>query len=453
MENKTISSSPAFISPESQVQFLQGQLEIWNKIRDGEKTWDDLNEFRALFGYPEVNTDSLRRSFQSLGVYYDAGWIKPVDPIEKTPVFTNEHESISVDFSKQETTSEKIVDLDEQDIRDPNKLLVAHGFDPKNWIIVRANNSRTHKYSASADISCYSSRITVRPKNANEISYDDIDRFFEKFNPSNTVSINPKQYDPDGEFLEVCIQDLHMGELAYAQEAGEDYDTSIARKRLENCVADIFERAKGRKFKRVVLALLGDILHVDNLEGTTTKGTRQDVDTRPTKIFDETLDMLIKTIELLGSIAPVTVVNIPGNHDKFSSYMLCKSMEMAFRGDDKVVFLNDPNPRKWVRFGNVLIGYAHGDMKPNAVTEWLSNECPEWSLAKYREVHLGHLHSLQTMKKIEDNKYGLIARYLPALCSSSAWEHSMGFPNSQRGMMSFVWHEDKGLREVWYSNI
>ena len=74
-------------------------------------------------------------------------------------------------------------------------------------------------------------------------------------------------------------------------------------------------------------------------------------------------------------------------------------------------------------------------------------------MAKYREVHLGHLHSLQTMQKIEDNKYGLIARYLPALCSSSAWEHSMGFPNSQRGMMSFVWHEDKGLREIWYSNI
>ena len=126
---------------------------------------------------------------------------------------------------------------------------------------------------------------------------------------------------------------------------------------------------------------------------------------------------------------------------------------MAFKDDENVVFFNGPNPRKWRRYGKVLIGFAHGDMKPNAITEWLSNECDEWSNAKYREVHLGHLHSTQTNQKIEDNKYGLIARYLPALCASSAWEHEQGYPNSQRGMMSFVWNESKGLREIWYTNI
>lgn len=364
-------------------------------------------------------------------------------------------ESVSVNYEKNETTSTKDISLTDDELHNPSAILKAHGFDPELWDIKTVNNTKTNRKTITGDSFVYSSKVTVKPKETEDVTLQTVETFFAGLDESKlkNLHIEPKQYDPNGEFLEICIQDLHMGLLSYAQETGEDYDVDIATQRLNNCIADILQRTQGRKFKRIVFALLGDILHVDNLEGSTTKGTRQDTDTRPTRLFDKALEALLYTIEQLGEIAPVEVVCVSGNHDGLTGQLLCKCLEMAFRNDDNVTFFNSPNPRKWRRYGKVLIGFAHGDMKPNAVSEWLSNECDEWSLAKYREVHMGHLHSIQTLQKIEDNKYGLIARYLPALCASSAWEHDMGYPKSQRGMMSFVWNENTGLREIWYSNI
>ena len=66
---------------------------------------------------------------------------------------------------------------------------------------------------------------------------------------------------------------------------------------------------------------------------------------------------------------------------------------------------------------------------------------------------MGHLHSLHTIQKIEESKSGLIVRYLPTLCASSAWEHHQAFTKTPKTLVSFVWNENKGLRDIWYSNI
>ena len=66
---------------------------------------------------------------------------------------------------------------------------------------------------------------------------------------------------------------------------------------------------------------------------------------------------------------------------------------------------------------------------------------------------MGHLHSTQTLQKIEDSMSGLIVRYLPTLCASSAWEHHEGYSKHPKTLISFVWNEDKGLREMWYSGV
>ena len=380
--------------------------------------------------------------------------IKEDSDIVNPPVgFTGE--TITINYDKGETISYKELPLSQKELCNPQELLKAHGYNPDQWRIKTAHNTKTTRQTLKGDYNYYASKIVIEPRNPMSFTLEDIDKFFASFTKKDYFksNIKPLQYSDEDEFLEICLQDLHMGLLSFGKETGEDYDTDIAKARLQKCLDDIMQRCAKKKFKRIVLALLGDILHVDNLDYTTTKGTRQDVDTRPTKIFDEALYLLIDLIEQLKRIAPVEVVNIQGNHDRYTSYILCKTLEMTFRGDKFVKFYNDPNPRKWVKYGNVLIGYAHGDMKFNAASEWLSNECDAWSLAKYREVHLGHLHSTQTLQKVEDNKYGLIVRYLPALCASSAWEHEQGYPKSQRGVMSFVWSETKGLREIWCSNI
>lgn len=437
--------------------FEQYCLRVSALREDANLTWTNIAAIISEETGYDYSADRYRKAYKKyVSSLPEDVEVSESDEIDDTEDFVpSGKESISVNYEKNETTSTKDIPLTEEQLKNPAELLKAHNFNPDEWEVKSVNNTKTNRKTLTGDSYVYSSRIVVKPKETEEVTFKTVEEFFDKYDVSKIKSRTtvPKAYDPNGEFLEICIQDLHMGLLSYEQETSEDYDVAIARQRLENCVGDVLQRAKGRKFKRIVFALLGDILHVDNLNGMTSAGTRQDIDTRPTRIFEQALEALIHTIDELETIAPVEVINIPGNHDRLNSYTLCKAVEMAFRNDENVTFFNSPNPRKWRRYGNVLIGFAHGDMKPNAVSEWLSNECEEWSLAKYREVHMGHLHSLQTIQKIEDNKYGLIARYLPALCASSAWEHEMGYPKSQRGMMSFVWNEETGLREVWYSNI
>jgi DNA repair exonuclease SbcCD nuclease subunit len=159
--------------------------------------------------------------------------------------------------------------------------------------------------------------------------------------------------------------------------------------------------------------------------------------------------MLIDALEILGNLAPTELVYISGNHDRILGYSLIKAVEKAFRKDNNITFDISPNPRKFRRFENVLIGWLHGDCQKNNITEWLQTEArKDFGDSIFSEVHCGHLHHQQTLEKS-----GMIVRYLPTICASSAWEHQQGYNKNVKTVISFVWNPQNGLREMWYSNI
>lgn len=180
--------------------------------------------------------------------------------------------------------------------------------------------------------------------------------------------------------------------LACSDETSDkNFDINIAEKDFKNAIGDIIQRCGDRKFKKIVIAFLGDILHSNNAMGTTAKGTPQDMDTRLNKIFDRALEMLISTIETFERIAPIEVVYVPGNHDRETGYMLNKALQQAFRKDSNVEFFNSPNPRKARKYGKCLIGWTHGDMKKDRMLEWMKTEYrEEYGSTIYQEVHAGH---------------------------------------------------------------
>lgn len=431
------------------VEYLQEMLQLRKDINDGKRCWAEAVGIRAKYNLPQVAMKTIKGRTFLLDEYMQMGWINP--PVgTKIPQSTT---SLNADGSRG---SEKVIELSEDELNSKEALLKAHGFNPINWELISARNSKWQMGDGSGGLkNLYSSKITVKPTETG-IDVDELTKFFNNFNSFKYkgIKVTPKQYDENGEFLEIDLADLHVGLLSYGAETGEDYDVKIARERLERAMSDIYERCKGRKFKRIVLSLLGDIMHVDNQNNTTTKGTRQDVDTRVSKMFDSALDMLINVIYSLGNIAPVDVICVSGNHSQTLDYCLYKALEMCYRTDKNINFFNSPNPRKWRRYGKVLIGWGHGDMKPANATEWLQSEAYEdWGKSQFREVHFGHLHSEQGMKKFIDSISGLVTRYQPTLVASSAWEHSQGYSKNPKTLMSYVWNEDKGLREIWYSNI
>ena len=348
------------------------------------------------------------------------------------------------------TTFTGVVELNEGELITPEIIMRAHSLNVADWeVISYKSNYWQSQAKGGRKIDLYQSKITVKPRK-DSLRLEDIEAFFANLKFDERTRIKPAQYSADGEILEICVPDLHSGLFSWRHETGEDYDHNITRERFTGCMADIMARCKGRKFSKVLFVTLGDLLHVDNDRQETTKGTFQQVDGRFSKFFLNTLDLLVDAITALEQIAPVEVVYIQGNHDGITGFTLLQSVKMAFRNDRNVTVDTEPNPRKWRRIGENLIGWCHGDMPAKNRSTWLHQEArEEYGQTKYAEIHAGHLHSQQT---VEGN--GLIYRSLPTICGASAWEHHQAFGKSHRCVMSFVWApSEAGPREIWYSNI
>lgn len=379
------------------------------------------------------------------------------DWVRKQPGYKQSHigqaagkASMSYDRRTGTTTYEAIISLPFGQEVTPEAVMQAHNLDPLRWdVISYKSNYWQSQAKGGVKMDLYQSKITVKPRDS-QIDYTAIEKYFAGKDWPRRPTIKPEQYDAAGEILEICIPDLHSGLLSWRAETGEDYDSNIVKARFYGCISDILFRCAGRKFRKILFVTLGDLLHADNNQQTTTKGTFQNCDSRFSKYFTDTLDLLIEAITALEAVAPVEVIYVAGNHDELTGFTLLKSVEMAFRADENVQVDAAPNPRKWRRLGNVLVGWCHGDMPKKLRTAWLQQEAREaYGQTLYAEVHAGHLHSQQGTE--EEN--GIILRHLPTLCSSSYWEHKQGFAKSVKAIVSFVWNEETGLRDIWMANV
>ena len=224
-------------------RFLMLQKQLREDILLGNKTWDDMITLYKEFGMPEMTKDSMRRSFKAYDQYADKGWISQPKNFD-----IPNKEVIEYNAEKNITISDKVISIDGNDINNPEVLLRSHGFNPEEFVLISARNSKWQQGTKSGNKTLYSSKISVRPRKAQDITFEDIDRYFESKHDYNGIRITEGNYAEDelstNDFLEICIQDLHIGLLSYGKETGEDYDVNIARKRLETAVSDIYARCK-----------------------------------------------------------------------------------------------------------------------------------------------------------------------------------------------------------------
>lgn len=358
----------------------------------------------------------------------------------------------SVEYKADGTTTfEGIVALMDGEPITPEIIMAAHNLDRDQWdVLTYKTNFWQTQAKGGKKLLLYQSKITVKPKKSIEISFENIDRYFEKKDYSrNKLPIECYNYDKNGEILEIKVPDLHVGLLAWREETGADYDLKIVKENFFKCINDIVYRCKHKKLKKIMFITLGDILHVDNDDGTTTKGTKQQMDGRMAKITECAEDILIDSITILGELAPVEYIYIAGNHDRVCGYMLARSVKNAFRNDKNVTCDISPNPIKYRRYGVTLSLYHHGDApKKNLAEIPMKFARPEISKAKFIEVNMGHYHE-EEVKHIN----GYRIRYFPTTCASSYWEHQQAYGTDLKAIVCDIRNEDTGLRETWYTAI
>jgi hypothetical protein len=228
--------------------------------------------------------------------------------------------------------------------------------------------------------------------------------------------------------------------LAWGREAGEDYDTSIARDTILASMADLISRASPSR--EAVILWLGDTTHQnDRTNMTPRSGHVLDVDGRFQKVLSETAIVALKTAEMAAEHhAKVSVRFIPGNHDPDAAVALTVALSLAFRDHDRVIVDDDPSPHWFRRHGKTLLGATHGHtMKPDAMAMMLATDRPEdWGVSKHRHFLFGHVHHA-SMKEVGTVR----VESFNAPAARDAYAHAGGW-RAARALHSITYHTERG---------
>lgn len=237
----------------------------------------------------------------------------------------------------------------------------------------------------------------------------------------------------------IIIGDAHFGMLSWDKETGDDWDVDIARKVHTSAIREALRLAPPSS--RLLLINLGDAVHADGNSGTTTAGTRVDVDSRWPKvigIFVETMNLAIT--EGLAKHEHVELVNIRGNHDDLSSIVIRMILAERWRDNPRVTIADNLKMVWGHKFGANLICALHGDKtRLNNIPSLIAQDFrKEWGSSTHTHVYAGHFHS----HKVQEFP-GVEVEYMRILGSKDAWHAGQGY-RSRRSLRCDVWHHEFG---------
>jgi hypothetical protein len=254
--------------------------------------------------------------------------------------------------------------------------------------------------------------------------------------------------------LELALFDVHFGKLAHKEESGEDYDLKIAAKRYKQAISSLLDRVKLSGVERILLPIGNDMINVDNVAGLTTGGTPQDCDSRFYKIVRSVKNLLVETINMLLTIAPVDVVVCVGNHDQQTSFMIGEMLDAYYHNIDNVTIDNRASLRKYYKYGKNAFLFTHGNKERQADLGMIfAAEKPKlWGNSSNRYIQIGHFHHNKKINYINAQEFqGFQVQILPSLSSGDAWHAGKGY-HSVKQAKAFLYDKAEGaIAEYTYT--
>jgi hypothetical protein len=350
-------------------------------------------------------------------------------------------------------SSKKNIKMSEENSKDANYVLKAHGFDPTLWKIVSVRNTIRQAISQQDGVcTLYASFLTVKPFDDDEIPFAKWEEWFNKLDRNYSLpKVKPtKEYLDGDKCLLIDIADLHLNLAATLFTTGNEYNCEIAKKLFFNTLQNIISRTTNYNFAKVIFCIGGDMLNGDNLKGSTTKGTPQDNDLHYYDANEIMTAMTIKAIDLLKESfkCKVDVIYIVGNHDEITGFQLAKYVDAWYRNDINVNVDYKPLPRKYYIFGKSLLVFSHnGNIKK--LPALIADEAREyWSSINTTDVFLQHLHTESVL--LEENNMRI--QRLPTISAKSKWSNDGGL-NSKRQCKTFIYDLEDGLTDILYTYI
>lgn len=404
-------------------------------------TWNEITNAIDMGDMPpEKKRNKIRDAIRSTDEYKNRQTERNKDDRQRSSIEYKADGSI---------ISEKFIVLRDGEEMTPKIILEAHGLKPSAWEVVSYRNNfwNTQVKGGAKQIS-YQSRLTAKPAK-NKIDLAEIDKHFAQLDRKHFTppKVKPR---PGSLMAEVNIADIHLSKLCWHGDTPENYDYKIARDTFYNIIAEVCDELKHKNLEYILFVWSNDFFNADTTENTTTAGTRQDTDVRWSKMFNVGCEMLVRGIEMLSELAPVRTFYTPSNHDEVNGYHALKYLEAWFRRDTNVEINIDAYPRKYILYGNTLLGYCHGDKEESRGTKERASrlaslmpiEAKElWGQAVYHEMHTAHLHSEHMIQEIN----GVIIRRISSPTALDSWHTKNGYMGAVRKAQTFLYDKERGL--------
>ena len=329
-------------------------------------------------------------------------------------------------------------------LKDSDYLLQKHGFNPNDWEIIAC------KSVIRGDEGECQSRISVRPKkNLGSLTQEDIEKIYNELSPR-SVPIVSQSPSSGNKLLVASVSDLHFGRFTEKGISGEDYNLEIAALKMLKIIQDDVNHFENRQndIEEIVFFFLSDFFNTDNVQMTTTKGTPQMNCVHPQTMFKEGANLAIACIDKLQNLGKVRIPYVESNHDTMTSYHLALLLKAWYRNNDNVYVDTSPVPRKYIRFGNTLLGFSHGHNDTRTIPYVMASEASrDWGETKYHEFLCGHLHREITTS----DRTGAVLRHLSAPVPQDLWGLQKGLVTPNRKSQALLYDKENGLEEIFYT--
>lgn len=385
-------------------------LDIGVKKRNGEisESWSDLAKGHFVSG------DAFRKWVKRRQHHS----IEPNDMIE-----TKYKESIEIHTDGSQS-SNRLLRMSNEDTKDADYLLRAHGYASNKWEITSAKSNIWNAYSDKSGImQLYSSKISVKPKQ-DGIDWDKLIKVIQNTPP---VIVEYGYVPINGDYLNVPLFDMHFGINNY-----EHYKPTQAK------VISIL--SKGHKEALFIIG--SDLFHHNDHRNRTASG-REIEHADMSKAWEEAAKFYEPLLhEAIRTCRKVTGIFTKGNHSESLEWAFAKYLGARF---PQITFDTRFRERKVHMLGNVFVGSTHGDKGKKRLGELFSTEFPiQWSQAKTREVYTGHEHH----ETVED-KGGLVFRQLSTRNKVDQYHDDYGYTASHKRFQVFEYSEDE-LEHIYF---
>lgn len=283
------------------------------------------------------------------------------------------------------------LEMTEEQAKDPDFVLRAHGFEPSEWeIISLKNNFWDMGIGGGEVVTNYQSKISVKPI----IKALSIDAVLSTFNRE-IKPVKVHNIAKGENSILVALFDMHFGITQLS-----DLESHLKQ------ITSILQKG----YKNIEIIIGGDVLHSDFLTKTQTASNTQLDEVNTIRAVEEAESFFSSLLELsLKYGKRVEVKAVSGNHDTDSQYMFVWGLSKKF---PQVSFENVLNNKRLAfQFDKIGVMVAHGNLALKRLPMLFANEYSDiWSSSTYRLIASGHFHTekLQDVDGVVMHQFGTV---------------------------------------------